>query len=147
MIVHLLDECAGGPPVYVDPVSTAYARVLAPHIGRFDTAKPNKMELEILSGMEISSHEDLLRACEIVLGKGLKRVFVSQGKGGCLYMDQTGRVLERKLRPLLYIIPLWAPRHLLQTGFAEQLQLLKIHLVVEPNRRLSLGLKRMQKSV
>ncbi|MCI5993964.1 MAG: PfkB family carbohydrate kinase [Clostridiales bacterium] len=100
LIAHLLDECAGGPPVYVDPVSTAYARVLAPFIGRFDTAKPNVMELEILSGMEIVSHADLLRACEAVLAKGLRRIFVSQGKGGCLYMDQTGRVLERRLRPL-----------------------------------------------
>ena len=34
-LLHLLDLCAGHTPVYVDPVSTAYAQVLAPHIGRF----------------------------------------------------------------------------------------------------------------
>lgn len=100
LIVHLLDECEGGPPVYVDPVSTAYARVLAPHIGRFDTAKPNIMELEILSGQKIVSHDGLLRACQTVLQKGLRRIFVSLGKDGCLYMDQSGTILERKLRPL-----------------------------------------------
>lgn len=100
LIVHLLDLCAGGPPVYVDPVSTAYARVLAPYIGRFDTAKPNVMELEILSGKTISSHSELLAACETVLQKGLRRIFVSLGKDGCLYMDQTGVILERRLRPL-----------------------------------------------
>ena len=30
-------------PLYVDPVSTAWARELKPFIGRFDTVKPNRM--------------------------------------------------------------------------------------------------------
>jgi len=100
LLCHLLELVRDGPPVYVDPVSTAYARVLAPYIGRFDTAKPNVLELEILSGRKIGSKPDLLRACEDVLAKGLRRIFVSLGKDGCLYMDSAGRVLERKLRPV-----------------------------------------------
>lgn len=36
-------------PLYLDPVSTAWARELKPYIGCFDTIKPNRMELEVLS--------------------------------------------------------------------------------------------------
>ena len=93
-LLQLLDLCQPS-----HPVSCAYARVVAPLIGRFHTAKPNRMELEILAGMEIRSDADLQRAGEVVLGKGLKRLFVSLGAEGCFYMDDTGAVLRRKLRP------------------------------------------------
>ena len=99
-LVRLLDLCEGHTPVYVDPVSTAYARVLAPHIGRFHTAKPNVLELEILSGQRIESEASLRSAGERVLDMGLKRLLVSLGSEGCLYMDQSGAVLRRKLRPV-----------------------------------------------
>ena len=99
-LVRLLDLCEGHTPVYVDPVSTAYARVLAPHIGRFHTAKPNVLELEILSGQRIESEASLRAAGERVLNMGLKRLLVSLGSEGCLYMDQSGAVLRRKLRPV-----------------------------------------------
>lgn len=49
--------------------------------------------------MEIQSDSDLERAGEAVLNKGLRRLFVSLGAEGCLYMDDTGTVLRRKLRP------------------------------------------------
>lgn len=98
-LLQLLDLCQPSQIVCVDPVSCAYARVVAPLIGRFHTAKPNRMELEILAGMEIRSDADLQRAGEVVLGKGLKRLFVSLGAEGCFYMDDTGAVLRRKLRP------------------------------------------------
>ena len=98
-LLQLLNLCQPSQVVCVDPVSCAYARVVAPLIGRFHTAKPNRMELEILAGMEIRSDADLQRAGEVVLGKGLKRLFVSLGAEGCFYMDDTGAVLRRKLRP------------------------------------------------
>ena len=96
----LLDLCEGYVPVCVDPVSCAYAQAVKPHIGRFHTAKPNRMELEILSGREIKDRDGLRAACETVLDKGLQRVFVSLGEDGCYYMDREGRVMERKLRPV-----------------------------------------------
>ena len=98
-LLQLLDLCTPGQIICVDPVSCAYARVVAPFIGRFHTAKPNRMELGILAGMEIQSDSDLERAGETVLNKGLRRLFVSLGAEGCLYMDDTGTVLRRKLRP------------------------------------------------
>lgn len=36
-------------PLYLDPVSTAWAREVRPFIGCFDTIKPNRMELETLA--------------------------------------------------------------------------------------------------
>lgn len=99
-LLHLLDLCEGRTPVYVDPVSTAYARVLAPHIGRFHTAKPNVLELSILSGREITDEASLEAAGASLLDKGLERLLVSLGKDGCLYMDRSGTVLRRKLRPV-----------------------------------------------
>ena len=103
-LLQLLDLCQPSQVVCVDPVSCAYARVVAPLIGRFHTAKPNRMELEILAGMEIRSHADLQRAGEVVLNKGLKRLFVSLGAEGCFYMDHTGLVLRRKLRPVKQMV-------------------------------------------
>ena len=96
-LLQLLDLCQPPQIVCVDPVSCAYARVVAPLIGRFHTAKPNRMELEILAGMEIRSDADLQRAGEVVLNKGLKRLFVSLGAEGCFYMDDTGAVLRRAM--------------------------------------------------
>ena len=103
-LLQLLDLCQPPQIVCVDPVSCAYARVVAPLIGRFHTAKPNRMELEILAGMEIRSDADLQRAGEVVLNKGLKRLFVSLGAEGCFYMDHTGLVLRRKLRPVKQMV-------------------------------------------
>ena len=103
-ICRLLDLCEDGPDVYADPVSTAYARKLAPYVGRFHTIKPNRMELEILAGQEIKDELSLYNACEKVLDKGLRRIFVSLGTEGCLYMDQEGRMLRRKLRPYEHMV-------------------------------------------
>ena len=103
-LLQLLDLCQPPQIVCVDPVSCAYARVVVPLIGRFHTAKPNRMELEILAGMKIRSDADLQRAGEVVLNKGLKRLFVSLGAEGCFYMDHTGLVLRRKLRPVKQMV-------------------------------------------
>lgn len=99
-LVRLLEICQGHTPVYVDPVSTAYARVVAPYIGKFHTAKPNVLELSILAGREITDETSLEAAGAAVLDKGLERLLVSLGKDGCLYMDRSGKVLRRKLRPV-----------------------------------------------
>lgn len=103
-LLQLLDLCQPSQIVSVDPVSCAYARVVAPLIGRFHTAKPNRMELEILAGMEIRSDEDLQRAGAKLIEKGLRRLFVSLGAEGCFYMDHTGLVLRRKLRPVKQMV-------------------------------------------
>ena len=83
-LLQLLDLCQPSQIVCVDPVSCAYARVVAPLIGRFHTAKPNRMELEILAGMEIRSDADLQRAGEVVLRQGPEAAVRQPRRGGLL---------------------------------------------------------------
>ena len=87
-------------PIFVDTVSKAYASTISGLIGKFHTAKPNLMETEALSGMTIRNKTDLHKAADKILDKGLKRIFVSLGADGCLYMDRDGNRIERKLRPV-----------------------------------------------
>ena len=91
-------------PVYVDPVSTAYARTIKDIVGRFHTVKPNLMEAEILSGLRITDRRTLEKACDSLLAKGLRRVIVSLGGDGCFYMDDAGTALRRKLSPLEKVV-------------------------------------------
>ena len=79
-------------PLYLDPVSTAWARELRPYIGCFDTIKPNRMELEILSDCPVDTPENVEMACDIVRGKGVRRVFVSLGKDGMYYKGPEGGI-------------------------------------------------------
>lgn len=77
-------------PLYLDPVSTAWARELRPYVGRFHTIKPNRMEMEVLSDMTIRNGADLDAACNKLLGQGVQRLFVSLGRGGIFYKDADG---------------------------------------------------------
>ena len=79
-------------PLYLDPVSTAWARELRPYIGCFDTIKPNRMELEILSDCPVDTPENVEMACDIVRGRGVRRVFVSLGKDGMFYKGPEGAI-------------------------------------------------------
>ena len=79
-----------------DPVSCSYALVIKPYLQYIHTLKPNELELEILSDHKANSLQEKIDACKIVLSKGVKRIFVSMGKDGCLYCDNSGTVLTKK---------------------------------------------------
>lgn len=87
-----------GRPLYLDPVSTAWARELRPHAGAFDTVKPNVLELSALTGMPVGSRREILAACDALHARGVRRVFVSQGAKGMLYSGPEG-VIEGTGRP------------------------------------------------
>ena len=95
-IVRLTQVCAR--PLYLDPVSTAWARELRPHIGCFDTVKPNRMELEALTGCPVDTLLHIERACDALLAQGVRRVFVSMGRDGMAYRGPEG-FLHRVSRP------------------------------------------------
>jgi len=100
VIQEILNLYSDTIPIFVDPTSPEYTEIIVDFIGKFHTAKPNIYETEILSGMKIHSKVDLYKAAEKILDKGLKRIFVSLGSDGCLYMDREGRQIERKLKPI-----------------------------------------------
>lgn len=75
-------------PIFFDPVSSAKA-VKAKHcLEGFDSMKPNIMEAEILTGVTINGYEDVRRAADRLLEKGLKRVFITLNKDGVYYRDE-----------------------------------------------------------
>ena len=50
------------------------------------------MELEILSDCPVDTPENVEMACDIVRGKGVRRVFVSLGKDGMFYKGPEGAI-------------------------------------------------------
>ncbi|MCF0111672.1 MAG: winged helix-turn-helix transcriptional regulator [Erysipelotrichaceae bacterium] len=100
VIEELVNVYAKEVPLYVDPVSIAYARVIKPYLGAFQMCKPNVYELEVLSDMKIETDEDLQKACRQVLSTGLKEIVVSLGRDGCFYMNRDGLTIRRALQPL-----------------------------------------------
>ena len=101
---YLVSEAARGVPVFVDPVSTYYASTIRDFVGAFHTVKPNELELEILSGVKVTDRASLDAACGVLIEKGVRRVIVSRGKEGCYYKDAEGLTLERRLRPVEYMV-------------------------------------------
>ena len=87
-------------PVFVDPVSTTYSEKLLGDLSHYHTFKPNVQEIEVLSGRKADTQENMIRACRILLDKGLTRVIVSRGQHGSIYMDQNGTLLHAKTKPL-----------------------------------------------
>ncbi len=77
-------------PVFADPVSTAKAGKLEPVLGRIHTLKPNRIEAQLLSGVEITDEGSLERAAQALLDTGLRRVFISLGEGGVYAADHGG---------------------------------------------------------
>jgi len=90
----------GALPIFADPVSSAYAARLKPYVGRVHTLKPNRMELEVLSGRPANTPDEIKAACAVLIEKGVRRIFVSMGAKGCFYMDDEGRAIQRAFKPL-----------------------------------------------
>jgi pseudouridine kinase len=85
---------------FLDAVSTAKAKKVARLIGCFHTIKPNRLEAEVLSGIEIRSDGDLERAASFFHTKGVRQVFISLGEGGVFYStpDGSGRVAAPRVK-------------------------------------------------
>lgn len=91
-------------PLFCDPVSSAYAKRLKPYVGKVHTLKPNRMELAVLTDHDTDTPEGVRAACDILLCRGVKRIFVSMGHDGCLYMDGEGGAVQRSLRPVEEVV-------------------------------------------
>lgn len=84
-IRYLAEHCTA--PIFADPVSAAKAGKLRGALGKLHTLKPNRMEAELLSGVEVTDEASLHRAAETLLATGLERVFISLGADGVLAAD------------------------------------------------------------
>ncbi|MDF2985398.1 MAG: psuK 2 [Eubacterium sp.] len=72
---------------FLDTVSSTKALKIKNKIGAFHTIKPNRIEAELLSGIKTVNNNDLLKASEYFLNKGVKNVFITLGKDGVFYND------------------------------------------------------------
>ena len=79
-LVFLAENCQR--PLFCDPVSTAKAEKLLPILNRIHTLKPNRLEAALLSGVPIEKKEDVPRAAQALLDKGVHRLFISMGADG-----------------------------------------------------------------
>lgn len=52
-----------------------------------DLLTPNETELESLTGMSVSSEEEIIEAGKSLIKRGLKKLIVTLGEKGCIYMD------------------------------------------------------------
>lgn len=105
---EVLDYLAAayGPeaPVFVDPVSTAYAKKLVGRLQGLHTLKPNLLEAEIIAGMSITCRQDLDEALRRMLDQGVRQVVVSLGKEGVYYRDREGRCLRAWGEPMARVV-------------------------------------------
>lgn len=98
VIKTLISICKDKVPIYVDPISDNYALKLKPHVKYFTCIKPNRSELECLSGIKIKDDKDVYKACESIIKQGTKEIFVSLGRNGILYMDSSGNKIRSKFK-------------------------------------------------
>lgn len=85
---------------FLDTVSTTKAMKIKDILEYFHTIKPNKIEAEKLSGIEIKNDEDLTKAAKYFLKKGVKRVFITLGPEGVYYNDGKlqGKISGKKIK-------------------------------------------------
>lgn len=84
---YLAAHCTA--PLFCDPVSTVKAEKLLPVLNRIHTLKPNRIEAELLSGVPIRTRADAAEAAKVLLGKGVRRLFISMGADGVFAATNT----------------------------------------------------------
>lgn len=90
-------------PIYVDTVSSSKANKIRPHISKIHTLKPNKIEAETISGINIDSEKKLYEVADWFMERGLKRLFISLGSFGIFYANEKEYGLEEVRQKTLNI--------------------------------------------
>lgn len=87
--------------LFLDTVSHEKALRAKEIIGYFHTIKPNKIEAEALSGIEIKSDEDLKKSADYFHEEGVVNVFITLGEDGVFYSDgkKQGKYKARRIVP------------------------------------------------
>ncbi|MDO4811667.1 MAG: carbohydrate kinase family protein [Eubacteriales bacterium] len=90
-IEWLCEHCT--VPIIADPVSTVKAVKLQNVLHRLYAIKPNRLEAELLSGVEIRTETDVVTAGDRLLQKGVNSVYLSLGDKG-LYAVTKGECVR-----------------------------------------------------
>lgn len=100
----ITSDALAGVPIFSDPVSTTYARRLAPFAGKLHCLKPNVLELAAMTGCEITGDADMERAADVLLERGTHYIVVSMGQRGCYWADRSGAKFHAALRPVSQMV-------------------------------------------
>lgn len=100
----ITSDALAGVPIFSDPVSTTYARRLAPFAGKLHCLKPNVLELAAMTGCEITDDADMERAADVLLERGTHCIVVSMGQRGCYCADRSGAKFHAALRPVSQMV-------------------------------------------
>ena len=100
----ITSDALAGVPIFSDPVSTTYARRLAPFAGKLHCLKPNVLELAAMTGCEITGDADMERAADVLLERGTHCIVVSMGQRGCYWGDRSGAKFYAALRPVSQMV-------------------------------------------
>jgi pseudouridine kinase len=84
-------ELCGAVPCLLDTVSAAKASRAREAAGLFYAVKPNRAELEVLTGIRLDSDADIERAAQMLQAAGTTQVFVSLGARGLYFSDGSKR--------------------------------------------------------
>ena len=91
-IVWLCEHCRA--PIVADPVSTVKGEKLQKVLPQLYAIKPNRMEAEMLSGVTISTEQDVRRSAQILLDKGVQQVYISLSDKGIYAADRAGHTVR-----------------------------------------------------
>ena len=100
----ITSDALTGVPIFSDPVSTTYARRLAPFAGKLHCLKPNVLELAAMTGCEITGDADMEHAADVLLERGTHCIVVSMGQRGCYWADRSGAKFHAALRPVSQMV-------------------------------------------
>lgn len=88
-------------PIFGDTVSCAKAEHFSGILDKVEVLKPNKLEASLLSGVEIVDEETAKEAAQILLDKGIQKIFISLGKDGILCAHQNKFVIIHPYRTIM----------------------------------------------
>lgn len=91
-IEKIISICKSVTPICIDPISDNFALKIKPYVKYFALIKPNRYELEKLADMKIETKADMEKACRVLIDQGCKKVLLSLGKDGILYMDEKTKI-------------------------------------------------------
>lgn len=64
-------------------------------IKNVDLLTPNETELEIISGVNIETEEDIQKAAQVMIEKGVKELIVTLGSKGSLYINKEKSIFKK----------------------------------------------------
>lgn len=94
-VLRHLANTLPGQKFIADPVSAAKAVKLKDLLPCLHTVKPNRLEAEVLTGVEITGRDSMDEAADVLLEAGVRQVFLTLGPDGTYYCDGQQRGILR----------------------------------------------------